>query len=66
MRRITAAIGALTLTAGVLLGMTGTASAQVESMPPRMCVGSSLELFDATALCIADRSHFPVFGIIGR
>jgi hypothetical protein len=60
MRRITAAIGALALTTGVLLGTTGTASAQVESVPPRVCFGSSLALFDATALCVIDRTHFPI------
>ncbi|MEV7098805.1 hypothetical protein AB0M80_38830 [Amycolatopsis sp. NPDC051045] len=60
MRRITAAIGVLALTAGVFLGLTGTASAQAESVPPlAACVGSSLLMFNTTALCVVDR-HYPV------
>ncbi|MEU4245888.1 hypothetical protein AB0F15_00585 [Amycolatopsis sp. NPDC026612] len=55
MRRITATIGALVLTTGVLLGATGTASAQEESTPGRSCVGSSLAMFATTALCVVDR-----------
>ncbi len=59
MRRITATIGALVLTTGVLLGATGTASAQAESTPGTRCVGSSLAMFATTALCVVDR-EFPV------
>jgi hypothetical protein len=65
MRRITAAIGALALTAGVLLGVTGTASAQTEGVPPlASCIGSSLLMFNTTALCVVDR-QYPVI-IWGR
>ncbi|WP_158226939.1 hypothetical protein [Amycolatopsis vastitatis] len=59
MRRITATIGALVLTTGVLLGATGTASAQTESTPKVRCVGSSLAMWATTALCVVDR-NFPV------
>jgi hypothetical protein len=65
MRRITAAIGALALTTGVLLGTTGTASAQAESVPPLSCVGSSLLMFDTASLCVVDRSHFPAIALLG-
>ncbi|WP_410672201.1 hypothetical protein [Amycolatopsis sp. cmx-4-68] len=67
MRRITAAIGALALTTGVLFGMTGagTASAQAESVPPLSCVGSSLLMFTTTSLCVVDRSHFPPIALLG-
>jgi hypothetical protein len=65
MRRITAATGALALTAGVFFGLTGTASAQTESWPPASaCVGSSLLMYNATVLCVLDR-HYPVL-IWGR
>ncbi|MEV6640712.1 hypothetical protein [Amycolatopsis sp. NPDC051371] len=57
MRRITATIGALVLTTGVLLGATGTASAQAESAPGVTCVGSSLAMWTATALCVVDRTY---------
>jgi hypothetical protein len=59
MRRITTALGALALTTGVLLGPAGTASAQAESWPLGRCVGSSLEMFATSALCVVDR-NFPV------
>lgn len=59
MRRITAALGALALTTGVLIGSAGTASAQSESGPAGRCVGSSLEMFATTGLCVVDR-NFPV------
>ncbi|GAB2966348.1 hypothetical protein LWP59_22185 [Amycolatopsis acidiphila] len=39
MRRIGTLAGALALTAGAVLGMAGTASAQQVSVPPDMCVG---------------------------
>jgi hypothetical protein len=61
MRRITAAIGALALTAGVLLGVTGTASAQQESVPPASCLGATILLATATDMCIINREGFPVF-----
>jgi hypothetical protein len=59
MRRITAALGALALTTGVLIGTTATASAQAESWPVGSCVGSSLEMFAVTGLCVVPR-NFPV------
>ncbi|MEV5712751.1 hypothetical protein AB0L41_02575 [Amycolatopsis mediterranei] len=59
MRRITAALGALALTTGVLIGATATASAQAESRPVGTCVGSSLEMFAVTGLCVVPR-NFPV------
>jgi hypothetical protein len=59
MRRITATIGALVLTTGVFLGGTATASAQPESAPGVRCVGSSLAMWAATALCVVDR-HYPI------
>ncbi len=66
MRRITAALGALALTTGVLVGATApaatSASAQAESIPVGSCVGSSLEMFAVTSLCIVPR-NFPVLGI---
>ena len=61
MRRITATIGALVLTTGVLFGAAGTASAQTEAVPGVWCVGSSLELFATNALCVLPR-NFPVLG----
>ncbi|WP_410643434.1 hypothetical protein [Amycolatopsis sp. lyj-346] len=57
MRRITAALGALALTTGVLIGTTGTASAQAESVPAERCVGSSLAMFATTALCVVERNY---------
>ncbi|SFW72907.1 hypothetical protein SAMN04489730_3523 [Amycolatopsis australiensis] len=65
MRRITARFGALVLMAGVLFGGAGTASAHVRSAPAPVCIGSSLALYNTTAFCIANRSHFPVISIIG-
>ncbi|WP_372669963.1 hypothetical protein [Amycolatopsis kentuckyensis] len=57
MRRITATIGALALTTGVLLGATGTASAQAEPTPGVRCVGSSLAMWATNALCVVDRQY---------
>ncbi|WP_410636412.1 hypothetical protein [Amycolatopsis sp. cmx-4-83] len=57
MRRITATIGAITLTTGILLGATGTASAQTESTPGVRCVGSSLAMWATNALCVVDRTY---------
>lgn len=64
MRRITATIGALALTTGVLLGATGTASgtasAQAEPTPGVRCVGSSLAMWATTALCVVERQYPPI------
>jgi hypothetical protein len=57
MRRITATIGALVLMTGVLLGTTGAASGHAESAPGATCVGSSLAMWTATALCVVDRNY---------
>ncbi|MGW4058172.1 hypothetical protein ACWEGE_07825 [Amycolatopsis sp. NPDC004747] len=64
MRRITAALGALALTTGVLLGTTTTASAQAESVPAERCIGSSLAMFATTALCVVPRTY-PILIIPG-
>ncbi|WP_158263036.1 hypothetical protein [Amycolatopsis sp. CA-128772] len=61
MRRFTATIGALALTTGVLFGTAGAASAQTESVPLLRCVGSSLEMFATTGLCVLPR-NFPILG----
>ena len=57
MRRITTALAALALTTGVLTG--STASAQADSGPAGNCIGSSLEMFSVTSLCVVNR-NFPV------
>ncbi|MGW3994795.1 hypothetical protein [Amycolatopsis sp. NPDC004772] len=65
MRRITAALGALALTTGVLTGAsaaapvsaTPSASAQAESVPAERCIGSSLAMFATTALCVVPRTY---------
>ncbi|SEF24131.1 hypothetical protein SAMN05421837_102581 [Amycolatopsis pretoriensis] len=57
MRRITATLGALALTTGVLLGATGPASAQAEPTPGVRCVGSSLAMWATNALCVVDRQY---------
>ncbi|EOD66300.1 hypothetical protein [Amycolatopsis vancoresmycina] len=58
MRRITATIGALVLTTGVLFGAEGVASAQSEPVPvPLRCVGSSLAMFATNALCVVPRTY---------
>ncbi|MET8995626.1 hypothetical protein [Amycolatopsis sp. Hca4] len=57
MRRITAALGALAMTTGVLLGTAATASAQTESIPAERCIGSSLAMFATTALCVVPRTY---------
>ncbi|MBE8523016.1 hypothetical protein ILP97_36935 [Amycolatopsis sp. H6(2020)] len=59
MRRITAVVGALALTTGVLVGATAPASAQAENGPASGCIGSSLEMFAVTSLCVVPR-NFPV------
>ncbi|MFT7867331.1 MULTISPECIES: hypothetical protein [Amycolatopsis] len=59
MRRITAALGALALTTGVLIGTAGPVSAQAETIPVGSCIGSSLEMFAVTGLCVLPR-NFPV------
>ncbi|MEV7046064.1 hypothetical protein [Amycolatopsis sp. NPDC051061] len=64
MRRITATIGALVLTTGVLLGATGTASAQAEPQPGVRCVGSSLAMWATNALCVVDRTY-PILIVSG-
>ncbi|MDS0134203.1 MULTISPECIES: hypothetical protein [unclassified Amycolatopsis] len=71
MRRITAALGALALTTGVLIGASAaasvsasattsasaSASAQAESVPAERCIGSSLAMFATTALCVVPRTY---------
>jgi len=52
MRRITAALGALALTTGVVIGPVAPASAQAETGPAQRCIGSSLAMFATTALCL--------------
>jgi hypothetical protein len=59
MRRITAALGALALTTGVLIGTTAPASAQAENGPAGQCIGSSPAMFAVTSLCVVPR-NFPV------
>ncbi|MDQ7808650.1 hypothetical protein Q5425_33370 [Amycolatopsis sp. A133] len=58
-RRITAALGAVALTTGVLFGTAAPATAQAEGSPTGRCVGSSLLMFATSALCVVDR-NFPV------
>jgi hypothetical protein len=64
MRRITATIGALALTTGVLLGAAGTASAQAAPAPGVRCVGSSLAMWATTALCVVER-QYPILIVPG-
>ena len=72
MRRITATIGALALTTGVLLGATGTATgtaagtatAQAEPTPGVRCVGSSLAMWATNALCVVER-QYPILIVPG-